>query len=77
MDHAANSQPKLLHVPPPLMTIAPHHSLSVVYMRADTIEPLGAVRDALSGLTEHALQVSDPECQAKRDAYCRMVIQAS
>lgn len=37
----------------------------------------GFLTGALSSLTGGSLQVSEPECQAKGDTYCRMVIQAS
>lgn len=33
----------------------------------------GFLTGALSSLTGHALQVSEPECQGKGDRYCRMV----
>lgn len=34
----------------------------------------GFLTGALSSLTGHALQVSEPECQGKGDRYCRMVM---
>lgn len=37
----------------------------------------GFLTGALSSLTGHAIQVSEPECQAKGDQYCRMTFQAS
>lgn len=37
----------------------------------------GFLSSALSSLTGHALQVSEPECQAKGDPYCRMVFSAT
>lgn len=37
----------------------------------------GFLTGALSSLTGHALKVSEPECQAKGDRYCRMVMQSA
>ncbi len=37
----------------------------------------GFLSSALSSLAGHALQVSEPECQAKGDPYCRMVFSAA
>lgn len=44
------SQPQLLDLPLPLMTIAPHHALSVAYLHADSLERFEAIRSALAGL---------------------------
>lgn len=37
----------------------------------------GFLSSALSSLAGHALEVSEPECQAKGDPYCRMVFSAA
>jgi predicted hydrocarbon binding protein len=37
----------------------------------------GFLSSALSSLAGHALLVSEPECQAKGNPYCRMVFSAA